>query len=82
MIKKVRVGLYDKETGEVISQLSRELPSDRVKARTYDDSPLAMFMKRWVECAIRGAVNEKKTLSLIMDLEEPTYTYVMGKIPF
>lgn len=82
MIKKVKIGLYDKDTGEVISHVSRELPTERVKARTFDDSPLAMFMKRWVECAIRGAVNENKTLSLVMDLEEPTYTYAMGKIPF
>lgn len=82
MIKKISIGLYDKETGEIISQCTRELPSERRVARSYDDSPLAMFMKRWVECAIRGAVNEKKTLSLVMDLDEPTYTYVMGKIPF
>lgn len=82
MIKKVIIGLYDKETGEQLAHLQRELPSDRVKAVTYDDSPLAMLMKRYVECAIRGAVNENKKLELIMDLEEPEFRYVAGKLPF
>lgn len=80
MIKRVDIYLADMETGECFAKLSRELPLDK---NTLKDSPMRKFLIDWVDCLIRGIEKEKaKKICLNMEMSEPQYNYVVGKLPF
>lgn len=80
MVHHFGIAVYDKDTGEQLGSVSRNLPYEYLGTR--GGNPAKELCIRWLDSCIKGRELQNKSLSLCIDIEPAHNFYVESKLPF
>lgn len=80
MVHHFSISVVDRDTGEILGSVKRNLPYEDFGRR--GGNPAKEMCLRWLESCIKGRELQNRCLSLCIDIEPAHNFYVESKLPF